>query len=437
MGLSSSPKLGMWAATLVNVNVIIGAGIFLNASPLCKMAGGWGFLAYPIGLLILMPVILTISEMTIMRPSVGGLYANARDFLHPAAGFLGGWSYFLGKAISSALLSHTFVMFFHRRFAFLQIFPVTLLDTIFIFGLAGMNIAGVRLGGKVQWVFALIRLLPIGFVIFCGIAALFMGVESTVAWGDMTGLMDTLPLAIFALGSFEVTATIAHMIEDPAHTARKIIVTSVMIVVTAYLFFQLSISYILGNSLASSVEPVLRVSNFLFPGVPRLGLFMNNVVFFSMISGAFGLLANNCWNLFALANDQWLPYKSALTKINVMDSPWVSLLVEAGFASAALAFTRRQIPLQSMAVLAAVVAYLLVSLAALRASKTSKHPLYVGIISLAAVGSCVYIGWKCLERIMSVGLSVSFLFLFSIGIIAAIANKFVKGRRGPFFNAMH
>ena len=94
--MSTDHKLSLKTALFINVNVMLGIGIFMNTIVLTKIAGAFAFVAYALIGIMMLPLIISIAELIKMHPQ-GGFYIYARKEIHPFAGFLSAWGYFVGN----------------------------------------------------------------------------------------------------------------------------------------------------------------------------------------------------------------------------------------------------------------------------------------------------------------------------------------------------
>jgi amino acid transporter len=410
-------KISLFSSILININIIIGAGLFINPRPLTLLSGRFGFLNYIIAFLILLPIVLSIAKLAQKKPRAGGLYVYAKEYLNQKAGFLCGWSYFLGKTTSAALLAHTFVKFFYRRIPVLHHIPILLLDCTLIFFLIAINIIGITIGGKIQYLFTTAKTIPIFFVIFIGMA-LFNPAFFINNATDTSEFFSAIPLAIFAFLSFEIICSIGHLLKHPQKNIKRSIVYSFFVVVSITTTFQLIMFGATGHMLSQAQEPVKLLAYHAFPNIPILGAILNALVFCSIIGGSFGSLTSNCWNLFALAKDKQLPLTRMLTKTNKQHVPYISLLVQGIIACILLALTNDQIPLQNMTVFGIAIAYLLNSFSAFIQNK--KRTKIAIITPTLAIASSLYIAFLCFKNLFLHGLSLPFSITFLLGIIVHI-----------------
>jgi len=112
-------RLGLFDTTMLVMGGIVGSGIFMNPHVVVREApwtaaivGTWvlgGVVAFCAG--------SVRAELAALRPGVGGQYAYLRDGIHPAAGFVYGWSNLLvvqtgglaAVAITSARYAHVLI----------------------------------------------------------------------------------------------------------------------------------------------------------------------------------------------------------------------------------------------------------------------------------------------------------------------------------------
>ena len=147
--MKSKNQINLLTAILINVNIILGAGLFINPKPLTQFAGPFGFVSYILAAIIILPIVLIIAKLATKSQEPGGLYVYSKNYINPTVGFISAWSYFLGKTSSAALLAHIFVSFFQRNIIFLQSIPTIILDRLLIFFLVFINIIGVKIGSKI------------------------------------------------------------------------------------------------------------------------------------------------------------------------------------------------------------------------------------------------------------------------------------------------
>jgi len=416
-----SSKISPFKAILICINSMIGAGLFISARPLTQYAGAFGFLDYILAACILFPLILCIAELASLHPVAGGLYVYSRTYLGQWPGFISGWGYFVGKTTSAAVLMHNFVNFFYIRIHALQAVPLLLLDCLMLFSIVAINSAGVSIGGRIQYFFTILKMIPILFAF--GVGFVYCDLRNFKDLLDLQSIIYAIPIAIFPLLGFEVICAVANMVEGAQQNIRRILITAFLLVAAIDISFQFITFGILGNNLKDIHEPILTLGLKVLANYPLLASAINGAVFASIIGACFSLLTSNCWNLHTIARYGHLPAGSLLTKLNKFNVPWVSLLVEAAIGCIILLITKDQVPLQYMAVFSQAICYLTSSVAALYAVKTAATKRLSLAIPLFSILSCLVILGICLGRLISFGLSASFLIVLGVGFVLALCKR--------------
>ena len=127
-------KISLVSAIFMNINIMIGAGIFVIPSIMAQKAYNLSFLGWPLIGIIFTPVVLSMAKITEYFPGGGSFYTYGKDGINKSAGFLSGWLYFLGYASISALqitglrellsLQLNFTIIHEQKFLFNLIFVV-------------------------------------------------------------------------------------------------------------------------------------------------------------------------------------------------------------------------------------------------------------------------------------------------------------------------
>jgi amino acid transporter len=263
------------------------------------------------------------------------------------------------------------------------------------------------------------KLLPILFVFTFGFITFDSSFYQFVLT-DCSSLFLILPVCVFASMGFEIVCSVGHLITDSSKNIKRVILTAFGIVVCVNTLFQFISFGALGSSLANAGIPILPLAQKAIPAYEIIGRILNGSVYAAILGACFSVFTANCWNLFALAGNGHFPFKKLLTKLSDKQIPWVALIVESLITVVVLAITSDQIPLMNVAVFAQLIAMLLSAVAAFDAARSSSS---FGLKSwIPALGICTasYILLVSMFNIAKFGLSISFLSIFSIGVLAAV-----------------
>src|SRR5579871_2159247 len=138
-------ELSLFAAIIINLNIIIGSGVFINTAELAKRAAMFGGLCYAIVGLLLFPLILSFAQLLQLHPG-GGFYSFAEKSLSPFVGFLSTWCYFTTKLSSATLIIHIFVSIMQKMFPLLAQYDAFALDLGVLTVIITLNMLNMRIG---------------------------------------------------------------------------------------------------------------------------------------------------------------------------------------------------------------------------------------------------------------------------------------------------
>lgn len=408
-------------AVLIIINLVVGSGIFINLIPFLEQESSGNFLIYLLGGLIQLPVVITLARLASKHPDNGGLYVYAKTYISPFVGFLAGWTYFVGKSVSVGLMAHIFMSVLQSFFPSLQAVPHLALDISFLATLFLANVSGIVIQGNAQKVLILTKVIPVVAVLAL---LVWEGPVRTIDFSavDLGDIGELLPIAVFATVGFEVMCTIAHMVREPKKNLMPIMVTGFGIVVALITIFQMGVNLL---------TPTAEVYSFPLGSIAHaydlhaLVPYAYICVYLSIIGGAFSIFTTNCWNLYTLAQNDHLPGKHYLMKLNSHHVPWVSLLFEAAIALGAVSMMQQQVSLQRMAVFGMVLSFLCAAVAGLLA-RSGRKRLMTPIVAGAALLSCTGISLWTLRGIYEVGVSVPYLGIYCVGIVLALWQMYRK-----------
>lgn len=152
---------------LIALGGIIGSGYFLGTGYVIDAAGPAAFLAYLLGGLIVLSVMLCLGELAVSIPISGSFVTYANDFISPAWACGVGWSYWLtwvtyvpAEMIAAGIIMHAF-------------FPgISTLGWAIVFGLiiTVINLSYVGTFGEMEFWLSMIKLLAI--LMFVVVAAM-------------------------------------------------------------------------------------------------------------------------------------------------------------------------------------------------------------------------------------------------------------------------
>jgi APA family basic amino acid/polyamine antiporter len=209
------------------------------------------------------------------------------------------------------------------------------LAVTFMWTFVGVNLFGVKTGGRVQVITSLLKVVPLLLVLVVGAVSILSSP------GTYTPNMPTTPLtvhasmgaaavALYAMLGFESAAVAAGRVTNPEKTIPRATLIGTLIVATFYVaIVAIGMLVVPQATLATSNAPfVTIVDHLLGPG---------NGQWISLFVVISGLGCLNGWTLLAseltrtLASHRLLP--ALLGDSNRFDAPWASLLMTGALAT--------------------------------------------------------------------------------------------------------
>jgi len=325
-------SLSLWSAIIINLNIIIGSGVFINTTELAKRAGLLGGLCYALVGLLLFPLILSFVQLLRLYPS-GGFYSFCSTSIHPLAGFLNTWCYFFAKLSSATLAIHIFTLLTQKTFPLLTCINPINFDIFILILLLALNMLNVKTGSRIQGWLMILKLSPLFLVIAAGFLLLQNG-NLTPVHQLWSGIPSAIPLVLHALLGFEVACAISRNIENPEVNGPRSILISYGIVIVLYMLYQGFFYGILGESLVQASDyrgafPLL-ISKFNISDHLRdfLGHFIHLAIALSALSAAFGIIYANMWNLYTLAERHHIIAPATIMHRNRFNIPFACVIIQ-------------------------------------------------------------------------------------------------------------
>lgn len=390
--MSRTHKLSLWSAIFINLNVMIGGGIFVNTVLLSRNAGGLSAAAYLLVALLILPLIITISRLSKLH--AGGNFYDYGLTLGSYFGFLSALSYFIAKLASCALATHVGMSLLQTIFPVLQAAPTLFLDCCVISLFAVLNTLNLRVGKHIQLFFIVCKFIPILFVVLVGLY-LFNPTNFSVEHLYPVGMLTSVPFILHAFMGFEVSCSLSRSLQNPEKDGPRAVLIAYGLGVAVVSLFQFlfygslgsifdSLSSYLGAfpALLSLVPHITPYTYMIGKGILHMGIAA------SVLGAAYGIMYSNLWNLFELAVRGHVVKKALFTRLNLHNIPVFCVLAEAIVVVIYLFLTKgNQVPLQQTAAFGSTIAYTISALALVVLVRRIEKRF--ALLSLLGLGSCL------------------------------------------------
>ena len=421
-------RLSLTAAILINLNIMLGSGIFINVILLTQQADALSPLAYPLVGLMIFPLIAAFSILLAQIP--GGTFYEIGSTIHPLAGFISSWGYFIGKLASAALSMHISVTTAQQLIPSLQALSPFFLDALLLVIFVLLTIFNVKTGRPVQYFFFSLKAIALAIGIGIGFAY-FEPVHFMYATYPWAHLPSTVPFILFAFAGFEASCSLSKSIENPEKNGPRAIMFSYAIVLTVVTLYQLALYGALGSmirDLSTFREPFVAILSRMSGSYPHLSsLLLGGAlagIATSALGARYGILYSNIWNLQTLASYKTIPFSKQLTQLNRFYAPVACIFVAAFLMLGYLIGSRGNIvPLQLISASANTLSYS-ISIAAFLTLcfGTLKQHRFIALLS---VGSCLLLIAATLVNAFTYGAFPYFIYgiLIAIGVLVHLVYR--------------
>lgn len=253
------------------VGILIGSGIFALPSEVFRaaQAPGLGLLAWAAGGIITIAAGISAAELSAAMPKVGGSYVYLNAAYGQWCGFLQGWAAFLaGYSGINAALSIVFVTYLNE----LVPVPPTLRKPaalIVMLALTAFNYRGVKLGGVVQSIFTIGKLIPIAILTAAGFAASGRGHYSPLIPSDVHLISAAAGAILATLWAYDGWLNVAMLSEEIKNPNRNLPLALILGISIATLIYTLLNSAMLkvlttGEIAGASAKPAALMASRLF-----------------------------------------------------------------------------------------------------------------------------------------------------------------------------
>jgi len=346
-------EVGVLGLSANIVNIIVGAGIFVIPAIVAENMGSTSIVAYLFCGVLIALIMLCFAEAGSKVTDTGGGFAYVEAAFGKYPGFLVANIALAGSVLADAAVANALIDIIGSSFALFKLewVRITFFAIVF-FGLAAINIIGIKQGIGLVKTLTLLKLTPLLLLIVFG----FGDIEITNLFWDATPSIkqigETSLILIFAFQGGDTGLIVGGEIINPKKTVPKAIFISILIVLVIYILIQTVTQGVLGNQLANFKEaPLAETANVIFGPIGFTILFIGAAI--SMFGNLTGVILNNPRMLFALAKDKVIPVKKFAKIHSKYKTPYISILFYAsvGFLIAVFGGFQQLINIASAAIL--------------------------------------------------------------------------------------
>lgn len=334
--------LGLSAALSTVVGMVIGSGVFFKPQAIYTAtngAPGLGIIAWIVGGIITITAGLTAAEVSAAIPRTGGMMVYIEEIYGQKLGFLTGWMqtvlFFPGTIAALAVIFAQQVaeLLGYLPSDMMIVLPVAIGIILFI---ALLNTVGSSLGGTIQTIATIGKLVPLILIIIFGfikgngnpILDPMVGQGKTVAGT----LGQVLIATLFAYDGWINVGAIAGEMKNPGKDLPRAIVGGLSVVMAVYIVINIAYLWVApASELATATAPAALVAQRIFG--PVGGKLITIGILISVFGALNGYLLTGPRVPYTLAKQGTLPGSKTFAKLNKGNVPANAIWLLAVLAS--------------------------------------------------------------------------------------------------------
>lgn len=256
--------IGVFGFGMLNINSVIGAGIFGLPAVAAARAGDfspWMFLLCGV---LTMTIVLSFARAASLVQSTGGIIVYASRAFGPFVGFQTGWLSWLSRAAAMGANANLLVTYCAWFWAPLDSEPWRSLTIVGVIGLlCGLNLVGLRKGLLALYLLTALKLLPLSLLILFGLGKVNAAALFGASLPQLEGMGGTILVLLYAFVGFEGTTVTAGEGRDPRRDLPRALVQTVLLIGVIYFLIQVVCDALLPG-LAQTTTPLADAAAVLF-----------------------------------------------------------------------------------------------------------------------------------------------------------------------------
>lgn len=267
--MNSEKKMGFWAALSLVAGSQIGTGIFLLPANMAQF-GAAGLFSWLITSTGAMMLALVFARLCGTISKTGGPHTFIESAFGKTLGFFSAWTYWVISWLSTPVVVISVVSYLGPILGDVHPIANLVLEISILAFVTGLNLLGVRSAGHFEFVFTLLKLLPLLLVPMAGL--FFFNQNHFIPFNPTSNSTISVmnAAALLTLWGFigiEAATAPAGSVENPKKNIPRAIVIGTLLVAVVYIF---SSTVVMGvvppETLAFSKAPFADVARIVFGG---------------------------------------------------------------------------------------------------------------------------------------------------------------------------
>ena len=262
--------LGAVVVFSIASGAMISSGLFVLPGLAFAKCGPAVILAYFLAGIIIIPSMLSMSELATAMPKAGGTYFFIERSLGPMAGTLAGLANWFSLSFKSAFALAGMGAFGILLFPHITEFQMDMIAVFFCLIFTMVNLVSVKHAGRAQVLLVVFLLVILGLFVALGIEKIDLDFYKNFNPYGMKAVFATMGLIFVSFGGLTKVASVAEETENPG---RNIPLGMIAAYIVVSLFYVLVVAITVGvlspDRLARSLTPISLAAE-TFMGTPGL-----------------------------------------------------------------------------------------------------------------------------------------------------------------------
>lgn len=267
--MSSQRKMRFWAVTSLVAGSQIGTGIFLLPISMAAF-GAVGLCSWLVTATGAMLLALVFARLCAKHPKTGGPHTFVESAFGKTLGFFSAWTYWVISWMSTPMVVISVVSYLNPLLGDLHPMTNLVLEITILMLITGLNLLGVRSAGRVEFVFTLLKLLPLLVVPIAGL--FFFNQSHFIPFNpthdsSFSVLNAAALLTLWGFIGVESATAPADSVENPSKTIPRAIIMGTLLVAVVYIFSSIVIMGVVPpQTLMQSKAPFADAAQIIFGG---------------------------------------------------------------------------------------------------------------------------------------------------------------------------
>lgn len=415
--MEKQAKMSFFAAVLMSMNVMIGAGVLFAVAPMTGAAGGISFLEWPIMALLIFPIIWSLAQAAQLFPGEGGFYYYCSTGINPTAGVVANWAYLLGYMGTAASVATVLRAGLAKSagIAWIQEYPI-LFNLILAALYTAINLIPLQKISRIQSAGTLLKITPLVSVI--ALMSFYLHSGLTFDLSELRNIGLTASTVMFAYWGFESCCSIGGLLKGGPQRVGPVMLIGFFATVLLYSLFHIGTLYIMGP------ENLATYGAIAFPRFlglsPSMGALlevgMAFAILFSWANSILGVSLANITNIDFMARKKILFASKTLSTENRNGRPIYAALAHGIALFAFITFISDSNILFALTNLGVLTTFVLALLAVFFAHVQTRNLPQLAVVILA-FGSCAILFYYSILQIPSIYYAMPLIAGIALGLV--------------------